>query len=69
MPPGENSVSGDGKLYEDALKLSVNKNLADIKTLLDWAVKAESIGEKLKHIRQSMELLSDIEGNLAELKR
>lgn len=61
-------MSEEGKLYEDALKLSVNKNLADIKTLLDWAVKAESIDEKLKHIRQSMELLSDIEGNLAELQ-
>lgn len=58
----------EGKLYEDALKLSVNKNLADIKTLLDWAVKADSITEKLKHIRQSMELLSDIEGNLADLQ-
>jgi hypothetical protein len=58
----------EGKLYEDALKLSVNKNLADIKTLLDWAVKADSIAEKLKHIRQSRELLSDIEGNLADLQ-
>lgn len=62
------TVGDEGKLYEDALKLSVNKNLADIKTLLDWAVKAEGIDEKLKHIRQSMELLSDIEGNLSELQ-
>ena len=58
-----------GKLYEDALKLSVNKNLADIKTLLGWAEKANSITEKLDHIRQAVALLTEIEHNLAELKR
>jgi hypothetical protein len=62
-------MSGEGRLYEDALKLSVNKNLADIKTLLGWAVKADTIEEKLKHIRQSMQLLADIEESLAQLRR
>lgn len=57
-----------GKLYEDALKLSVNKNLADIKTLLGWAERADTIGEKVTHIRQAITLLSEIEHNLAELK-
>lgn len=58
-----------GKLYEDALKLSVNKNLADIKTLLGWAEKANTISEKLEHVRQAITLLSEIESNLAELGR
>lgn len=58
-----------GKLYEDALKLSVNKNLVDIKTLLGWAEKADGIDEKLRHIRQAIELLSEIENNLAELRK
>lgn len=58
-----------GKLYEDALKLSVNKNLADIKTLLGWAEKADSITEKLDYIRQAITLLSEIDTNLAQLKR
>jgi hypothetical protein len=58
-----------GKLYEDALKLSVNKNLVDIKTLLGWAEKADSITEKLDYIRQAITLLSEIDTNLAQLKR
>lgn len=61
-------MAAKGKLYEDALKLSTNKNLADIKTLLGWAEKADSIPEKLNHIRQAITLLSEIEGNLAELE-
>jgi len=60
---------GTGKLYEDALKLSVNKNLVDIKTLLGWAEKAETISEKLRHIQQAIELLTEISHNLSELKR
>ena len=58
-----------GKLYEDALKLSVNKNLADIKTLLGWAEKADSITEKIDYIRQAVTLLSEIDTNLSQLKR
>lgn len=60
---------GTGKLYEDALKLSVNKNLVDIKTLLGWAEKAETIPEKLRHIQQAIELLTEISENLSQLKR
>lgn len=60
---------GSGKLYEDALKLSVNKNLVDVKTLLGWAEKADSISEKLKYIQQAITLLSEIATNLTELKR
>lgn len=60
---------GTGKLYEDALKLSVNKNLVDIKTLLGWAEKAETIAEKLGHIEQAIRLLTEISENLSELKR
>lgn len=62
-------MAAKGKLYEDALKLSVNKNLSDIKTLLGWAEKADSIEEKLNHIRQAITLLTEIETNLAELRR
>lgn len=62
-------MSERGKLYEDALKLSVNKNLADIKTLLGWAEKADSITQKLDYIRQAVTLLSEIDTNLSQLKR
>ncbi len=60
---------GTGKLYEDALKLSVNKNLVDIKTLLGWAEKAETIPEKQRHIEQAIQLLTEISENLSQLKR
>ena len=60
---------GTGKLYEDALKLSVNKNLVDIKTLLGWAEKAETIAEKQRHIEQAIQLLTEINENLSQLKR
>lgn len=59
---------GGGKLYEDALKLSVNKNLVDIKTLLGWAEQANTITEKLRHIQQAIQLLTEIAQNLGELK-
>lgn len=59
---------GGGKLYEDALKLSVNKNLVDIKTLLGWAEQANTITEKLQHIQQAIQLLTEIAQNLGELK-
>lgn len=62
-------MTAKGKLYEDAIKLSVNKNLVDIKTLLGWAEKATTIDEKLTHIRQAVALLTEIENNLAELRR
>lgn len=58
-----------GKLYEDMLKLSVNKNLVDVKTLLGWAEKADSITEKVDYIRQAITLLSEIETNLSQLKK
>jgi hypothetical protein len=58
-----------GKLYEDALKLSVNKNLADIKTLLGWAENANTIEDKLRHIHQAVTLLTEIETNLADLRK
>lgn len=58
----------EGKLYEDAIRLTVNKNLADIKTLLGWAADADSIEEKLKHIRQSVALLQEVEAHLAHFQ-
>lgn len=62
-------MADKGKLYEDALKLSVNKNLADIKTLLGWAEKADTITEKIDYIHQAVTLLSEIETNLRQLKQ
>lgn len=62
-------MTSSGKLHEDVIKLSVNKNLQDIKVLLGWAQDANSIREKLDHLRQAITLLQDIERNLADLDR
>lgn len=59
----------DQRLLQDALTLSVNKNLDDVTTLLQWAHQADTPGEKLKHIEQAMRLLEDVRHSLAELDR
>ncbi|MHB8632731.1 MAG: hypothetical protein ACYDBQ_02010 [Thermoplasmatota archaeon] len=55
------------KLYEDSLKLTVNKNLQDIRLLLLWAEEAAGIREKIQHCDQAVRLLSEIIVNLREL--
>lgn len=55
------------KLYEDSLKLTVNKNLQDIRLLLLWAEEAADIREKIAHSEQAVHLLSEIILNLKEL--
>lgn len=60
---------GENRLLLDALTLSVNKNLDDVTTLLQWAHEASTPADKLKHIRQAMELLQDVQHSLEELDR
>lgn len=55
------------KLYEDALKLSVNENLRTIRTLLDWAEEAVELKEKIRHTEQALTLLTEVTQNLREL--
>ncbi len=56
------------KLYEDALKLSVNENLRNIRTILDWAEEAHDIAEATAHAEQAFRLLGEVVENLRELK-
>lgn len=58
----------DGKLHEDALRLAVDKNLADIRTLLLWAEESKEIQEKLGHISHALELLAEVKENLGALR-
>ena len=55
------------KLYEDSLKLTVNKNLQDIRLLLLWAEEAGEIRDKIAHCDQAAGLLGEIILNLREL--
>jgi len=55
-------------LYEDAIKLAINKSLTDIKTVLDWAEREESLPQKEKHVAHALALLDEVRQNLAALR-
>ncbi|MGB0651931.1 MAG: hypothetical protein ACPGQL_01920 [Thermoplasmatota archaeon] len=57
------------KLYEDALKLSVNEELRNVRTLLDWAEEARELKEKIQHTEQAHRLLTEVAKNLRELNQ
>ncbi len=57
------------KLYEDALKLAVNENLRNIRTILDWAEEADGLDDKIRHTAQALRLLQEVADNLDELQR
>ena len=55
------------RLYEEALTMSVNKNLLDVTTLLEFAHGTENVLEKARHIDRAVELLRDVRAQLAHL--
>lgn len=55
------------RLYEEALTMSVNKNLLDVTTLLEFAHSTENVLEKARHIDQAVELLRDVRAQLIHL--
>ncbi len=57
------------KLYEDSLKLTVNKNLQDIRILLQWAEDASETREKIQHSQQALDFLREVVETLKELNR
>ncbi|HLE97018.1 MAG TPA: hypothetical protein VI997_06560 [Candidatus Thermoplasmatota archaeon] len=57
------------KLYEDALRLTVNKSLDDVATLLRWVVEAPDVRIKVEHVRRAREVLASLEGELETLRR
>ncbi len=56
------------KLYEDSLKLTINKNLQDIRILLQWAEEASETREKIQHAEQALQFLPEVVANLRELR-
>jgi hypothetical protein len=55
------------KLYEDSLKLTINKNLQDIRILLTWAEEAYETREKIQHADQALNFLREVVETLREL--
>lgn len=69
MPPGSPPVPRDNQLYEDSLKLTVNKNIEDIRILLLWAQESDGIRDKIQHSQQALAYLTDVVETLRELHR
>jgi hypothetical protein len=57
------------KLYEDSLKLTINKNLSDIRVLLLWAEEAVEVREKIQHAEQALTYLADIVETLRGMEK
>ncbi len=57
------------KLYEDALRLSINENLRNIRTILEWAKDAPELQDAIAHSEQAYQLLGEVVTNLRELGR
>ncbi len=55
------------KLYEDALRLSINENLRNIRLLLEWAEEAARLDETIGHSEQALRLLNEVVENLKAL--
>ena len=68
MPPGSPPAPRDNQLYEDSLKLTVNKNIEDIRILLLWAQEANDVREKIAHAEQALSYLGDVVETLRELR-
>lgn len=54
-------------LYTEALTMSVNKNLLDVTTLLEFAHSTENVLEKARHIDSAIGLLKDVRAQLIHL--
>ncbi|MBI4393830.1 MAG: hypothetical protein HY556_08570 [Euryarchaeota archaeon] len=67
-PPPRTLPSPHEKLFDDALSMTVNRNLDDVATLLQWAREAATPVEKLKHVKRANELLTDVKDSLEELR-
>ena len=55
------------RLFDEALEMSINKNLLDVMTLLEWAQGAQVPLEKARHIDQSIALLRDVRAQLVRM--
>lgn len=55
------------KLYADSLRLSIDMELRNIRTILDWAEEATDIVDKIAHVDQAARLLSSVNENLQAL--
>jgi len=58
----------DKTLYEDALNLSIDKSLADVATLLQWAQNTGRLSEKIAHVEHAIQLLAQVRDNYRSMR-
>lgn len=58
----------DRTLYEEALTLSIDKCLADVTTLLQWAQTQGHLSEKIANVEQAIVLLNQVKENYEEMR-
>jgi hypothetical protein len=58
-----------GKLHEDALRLTVQENLQNIRTLLEWAEESGDLAKVIGHAEQAHRLLGDVVSDLRALSK
>jgi fatty acid-binding protein DegV len=66
---GVTTMRGNDDLYHQALEMSVNKNLLDVTTLLEWAQGEGSPLDKARHVDRAIELLRDVRDQLIHMTR
>lgn len=59
----------DNRLYEDSLKLTINKNIEDVRVLLLWAQEAPDVRDKIQHTQEAARYLADVVETLRELQQ
>lgn len=57
------------KLYEEALQMAVEKNFADVTTLLGWAREANGPGDQADHVARAIDILRDVHVQLTDAAR
>ena len=57
------------KLYQDALRLTVQENLQNIRTLLEWAQDSSDLQSVISHTEQAHRLLGDVVSDLRALAK
>lgn len=53
-------------LYEQALRMAVDKNLRDVATLLQWVAGEADPSDRAFHVSRAIALLQDVHAQLAE---
>lgn len=61
---GPDPDEAEGRLYQDALDLSIEKVVSDVSTLLTWIEETDDLEKRRRRVEQAIELLEEMQANL-----